>query len=188
MYDTTVDKQRQVVEVSKNNKMKRQLQFYFPQHNVDTTMFAFQSPRLPPHGCRYNFDGSGHDIESVLPPEFTLDCTRFAGMQLYELDGASSTLTCRHDLSTDQDRLVQMFIYKQQLANPQALILHLMQYKTLENYNPRRYAWKSKRDNCCFENLVLLEGSKWGFFNHDNCTYPNTAMLTALIHRWYGSE
>ena len=185
----SVTNQQQVVKFHKSNKIKHQLQNYFPNYNVEKTIFAFQTPKLNASKCSFNFCQNVSSIEEFLPVDFVTNYSSFIDLPLFKIDNTTSVIT-RLDRMTEQDKLLQMFIYKQQLENPKSPILYLMQYKTMTGYkekiNSIKYKyWKSKRNNCCFENLIFINGYIWAFLNHDDCTSPNSVMLENLIHCWF---
>ena len=182
--------QQHIVEFHKNNKIKNQLQNLFQDYNVEKTIFAFQTPKLTASKCSYDF--STNIVEKFLPVDFVTNFSSFEDLPLFKIDKKTSIIK-RLDRMTISDKLLQMFIYKQQLENPISPILYFLQFNTMAGYEEKikkktyRY-WKSKRNNCCFENLIFINGYKWAFLNHDNCTNPNNTMLESLIHRWFNKK
>lgn len=183
----SVTNQQQIVKFHKNNKIKQQLQNYFPNYNVEKTIFAFQTPKLTPSKCSFDFSKNVTSIEEFLPVDFVTNYSSFVDLPLFKIENTTSVIT-RLDRMTERDKLLQTFIYKQQLENPKSPILYLMQYKTMMGYKEKsiKYKyWRSKRNNCCFENLILINGYIWAFLNHDDCTSPSSVMLENLIHCWF---
>lgn len=188
----SVTNRHHVFEFSKNNFFKHQLQRYFPHYDVNKTIFAFQTPKMHADKCSYNFDKIWI-IEKFLPVHFVQNYKSFQDLPLFKIEKRTSTITCLDKLS-EQKKLEKMFIYKQQLHNRTSLFVYFLQ----NNYSTEGYEEKmksigcknvmSKRNNCCFENLIFINGYMWAFLNHDNCTNPNLAMLENLIKSWFNNK
>ena len=187
MYNSAIDP-RLLLKFRKNNKIKDQLEKYFPHYDVEKTIFAFQTPKLDLSKCSYHFRRRVNSYEEWLPVDFVNNYSAFVDLPLYKINKGTSDIT-RLDDMTEEDKLIQMFIYKQQLENPQSLILYLLQNRTIKGYkkSKRKYT-KSKRNNCCFENLVFIDGHKWAFLNHDECAQPNISLLEELINCWFNNK
>ena len=164
MYEPVVN-QLQLIKFNKENNIEKQLRKLFPNYDVEKTMFAFKTPKLDTSKCSY--DLKAKSIEEFLPIDFVTNYSSFIDLPLYKIDKSTSTIKCLNHMS-EQDKLLEIFMYKQQLENQVAPILYLLQHKSLEHHDVEKIKSmerrKSKRDNCCFENLICISGYIWGIF------------------------
>ena len=192
VYIEPINRQH-VFEMPHHNKIAFQLQHNFPSYDVEKTTFAFQTPKLEADKCSFNLNKktTKFPVDEFLPAHFVTNFSSFTGLPLFRIEKKTSKIT-KVQIANEQKKLMTMFIYKQQLQDPTAPILYLLDNKRLEMKSYRAamkesngQVSQSKRNNCCFEHLIFINGRQWAFLNHDNCTSPDMIMVEQLVKKWF---